>query len=83
MGKKLQIQTVRYRNPKPSLLSLAQHSASSHPYVVFAKVKQRLEKLVKYVIFAKAKQRLEKLVKYMPFECEERKNDIFVGGKKT
>ena len=35
--------------------------------VVFAKAKQRLEKLVKYVVFAKAKQRLEKLVKYMPF----------------
>ena len=33
VGKKLQIQTVRYRNPKPSLLSLAQHSASSHPYL--------------------------------------------------
>ena len=47
-------------------------------YVVFAKVKQRLEKLVKYVIFTKGKQRLEKLVKYVPFECEERKNIIFL-----
>ena len=36
--------------------------------MVFAKAKQRLEKLVKYMVFAKAKQRLEKLVKHKPFE---------------
>ena len=35
--------------------------------MIFAKAKQRLEKLVKYVVFAKAEQRLEKLVKYVPF----------------
>ena len=35
--------------------------------MVFAKAKQRLEKLVKYIVFAKAMQRLEKLVKYVPF----------------
>ena len=45
-------------------------------YVVFAKAKQRLEKLVKYVVFAKAKQRLEKLVKYVPFEGAERENTL-------
>ena len=45
--------------------------------VVFAKAKQRLEKLVKYVVFAKAKRRLEKLVKYLPFEAEKRKNMCF------
>ncbi len=36
--------------------------------MVFAKAKQRLEKLVKYMVFAKAKQGLEKLIKYMVFE---------------
>ena len=36
--------------------------------MVFAKAKQRLEKLVKYVVFATAKQRLEKLVEHKPFE---------------
>ena len=47
-------------------------------YSVFAKAKQRLEKLVKYVVFAKAEQRLEKLVKYVPFEGEKRGNALFV-----
>ncbi len=36
--------------------------------MVFAKAKQRLEKLVKYIVFAKAKQRLEKFLKHKPFE---------------
>ena len=39
--------------------------------MVFAKAKQRLEKLVKYLVFAKAEQRLEKLVKYVPFEYQK------------
>ena len=39
--------------------------------MVFAKAKQRLEKLVKYVVFAKAEQRLEKLVKYVAFEHQK------------
>ena len=45
--------------------------------MVFAKAKQRLEKLVKFVVFAKAKQRLEKLVKYVPFDGKKRKNVLF------
>ena len=51
-------------------------------YAVFAKVKQRLEKLVKYVIFAKAKQRLEKVVKY-PFGHQKAPTGLTSGSLST